>query len=261
MTEIEGKGAVITGGANGIGFASATEFARCGARVVLADVDKPRLEQAVAHLRAEGLEAHAVLCDVRSLDEMVRLADESFRLLGQVDIVFSLMTSDGTGSASPVTISPGFGPASMASMESSVICWIAGRRPSTRLKVNVGEHAAKPGVLLGICGEHRSRAFVHRRQHALVPMRKSWPAVVDADARIGEQRPRRVVAGDQPRRAAVPDLDPRQGPNHGELHHLWWRSERAAGGPLHRILRDVSDRIGGATGERVGHFSLLNVDG
>jgi len=89
MTVINGTGAVITGGANGIGFATATEFAWRGARVVLDDVDKPRLEQAVAHLHAEGLEAHAVLCDVRSLDEMVRLADQSFRLLGQVDIVFS----------------------------------------------------------------------------------------------------------------------------------------------------------------------------
>jgi NAD(P)-dependent dehydrogenase (short-subunit alcohol dehydrogenase family) len=89
MDDFNGRGAVITGGANGIGFATATEFALRGARVVLADVDKPGLEQAVARLRAEGREAHAVLCDVRQLDEMAHLADEAFSLLGRVDIVFS----------------------------------------------------------------------------------------------------------------------------------------------------------------------------
>lgn len=89
MDGFEGHGAVITGGANGIGFATAAEFARRGARVVLADVDNPALEQAVSRLHADGFDAHGVMCDVRHLDEVVHLADEAFRLLGQVDIVFS----------------------------------------------------------------------------------------------------------------------------------------------------------------------------
>lgn len=89
MDDFDARGAVITGGASGIGLATATEFGRRGARLVLSDVDQPALEQAVSRLRGDGFDAHGVVCDVRNLDEVVHLADEAFRLLGNVDVVFS----------------------------------------------------------------------------------------------------------------------------------------------------------------------------
>ena len=89
MESFEGRGTVITGGANGIGFATAQEFARRGARVMLGDIDQSALDDAVANLRADGVDAHGVVCDVRKLDDVGRLADEAFRVFGDVHVVFN----------------------------------------------------------------------------------------------------------------------------------------------------------------------------
>ena len=89
METIEGRGAVVTGGASGIGFATARELGLRGARVVIGDVEVATLEQAVERLGAEGIDALGVPCDVRSFDQVTQLADAAFEHLTAVHIVFN----------------------------------------------------------------------------------------------------------------------------------------------------------------------------
>ena len=89
MDTLQGKGAVVTGGASGIGLATATVLAEKGARVLLADIEQSALDTAVEGLRASGAEAHGVVCDVRSLEAVQALADAAFDALGSVHIVFN----------------------------------------------------------------------------------------------------------------------------------------------------------------------------
>jgi NAD(P)-dependent dehydrogenase (short-subunit alcohol dehydrogenase family) len=89
VDSFQGRTAVITGGASGIGFATAQEFARRGARLMLADINESALSESVASLRADGVDVHGVVCDTRNLDDVVHLADEAFRVFETVHVVFN----------------------------------------------------------------------------------------------------------------------------------------------------------------------------
>jgi NAD(P)-dependent dehydrogenase (short-subunit alcohol dehydrogenase family) len=89
MENLEGKVAVITGGASGIGFATAKVLAARGVNLLLADVEARALENAVAELARTGATAEGVVCDVGNLADVERTADEAFRRMGAVHILFN----------------------------------------------------------------------------------------------------------------------------------------------------------------------------
>ena len=84
MDDLRDRTAVITGGASGIGLATARLLAGRGVNLVLTDIEQTALDQACAELGATG-----VVADVRDLRAVQGLADTAFEAHGRVDIVFN----------------------------------------------------------------------------------------------------------------------------------------------------------------------------
>jgi NAD(P)-dependent dehydrogenase (short-subunit alcohol dehydrogenase family) len=89
MEDLRGKVAVITGGASGIGFATAKVLASRGANLVLADIEQAALNRATATLAPSGVKVEGVVCDVGDLTSMQKLADIAFSKMGAVHILFN----------------------------------------------------------------------------------------------------------------------------------------------------------------------------
>jgi NAD(P)-dependent dehydrogenase (short-subunit alcohol dehydrogenase family) len=87
VREIEGKVAVVTGGANGIGLAMGRHFAEHGMRVMLADIQPDPLEAAVAGLRADGLTAAGCATDVTKPESVEGLAQATVDEYGAVHLL------------------------------------------------------------------------------------------------------------------------------------------------------------------------------
>jgi 3-oxoacyl-[acyl-carrier protein] reductase len=85
MGLLDGRSAVITGGAQGIGLAIATRFASEGASIVLGDLDKDRVAEAAAGISAGS--ALGVRCDVTDEAEVQALVQACVETHGQVDVM------------------------------------------------------------------------------------------------------------------------------------------------------------------------------
>jgi NAD(P)-dependent dehydrogenase (short-subunit alcohol dehydrogenase family) len=85
--DLTGKVAVVTGSGRGLGLAYATELARCGAAVVINDVDATVADEAVAAIAAAGGSAVAEVVPVGGSDAAQALVDRAVEEFGRLDVL------------------------------------------------------------------------------------------------------------------------------------------------------------------------------
>ena len=95
MKRLDGRVAVVTGAASGIGFGLAARFAAEGMKVVMADIERPVLERSAAELAAGGAEVIAVPTDTSVLASVESLRDAALERFGAVHV---LCNNAGVGS-------------------------------------------------------------------------------------------------------------------------------------------------------------------
>jgi 3-oxoacyl-[acyl-carrier protein] reductase len=83
---VDGRIAIVTGGAVGVGRSFATGLARAGARVTICDI-RPDVEQTAADLQADGLDVNGIVADVSAPADVRRLVDGVVDRAGRIDIL------------------------------------------------------------------------------------------------------------------------------------------------------------------------------
>lgn len=99
MEQLEGRVAVVTGGASGIGRAVATQLAGAGMHVVVADIQQDALDATVADLAEAGRRVIGVRTDVSDGDSVKALADAAVAEFGAVHVVHN---NAGVGVGGPI---------------------------------------------------------------------------------------------------------------------------------------------------------------
>lgn len=84
---LEGKVALVTGAAQGIGLACAQALAKQGARVMLADLDADRGRSQVAALRDQKLDVQFVACDVSKREQVEAAVEATVAAFGKLDVL------------------------------------------------------------------------------------------------------------------------------------------------------------------------------
>ena len=84
---LDGQAAMVTGGAQGLGYVMALYLAEFGADVAIADINLPKAEEAAAEIRDSGRRGLALQTDVMRMEDIGRTVDKAAAEFGRLDIL------------------------------------------------------------------------------------------------------------------------------------------------------------------------------
>jgi NAD(P)-dependent dehydrogenase (short-subunit alcohol dehydrogenase family) len=87
--DIKDKVAVVTGGASGIGRATALALADCGADIVIVDINPKRIEEVQVEIKTRGRRSLGIQCDISKYDEVLDIPRQVLDFLGRIDILMN----------------------------------------------------------------------------------------------------------------------------------------------------------------------------
>lgn len=87
MKDLAGKVAFVTGAASGIGLGISTALAQAGVKVMMCDIEKDALDEAIRGLKQTNADVDGVLADVSLKDQLQAAADATVERFGRVDIL------------------------------------------------------------------------------------------------------------------------------------------------------------------------------
>jgi NAD(P)-dependent dehydrogenase (short-subunit alcohol dehydrogenase family) len=87
LLDLGGRTAIVTGGSRGLGLQIAEALGEMGARLALTARRQDELDEAVAHLKKQGIEARAYVCDLGKRELVAPLVDHVLADFGKVDIL------------------------------------------------------------------------------------------------------------------------------------------------------------------------------
>ncbi|MDO4345193.1 MAG: gluconate 5-dehydrogenase [Eubacteriales bacterium] len=87
LFSLEGKTALVTGAAYGIGYAIAKAYAQAGAKIVFNCRGEEHLKKALADYEADGISAKGYICDVTDEEQVKQMVSDAEREVGPIDIL------------------------------------------------------------------------------------------------------------------------------------------------------------------------------